>query len=171
MKLHYVIGDALEPIQKPAFITHCNNDEGGWGRGFVVAISKKWSEPEMIYRNWYKTSKTLDPTVSTFKLGNIQLVPVEDDIHVINMIAQHSTVWIDGVPPIRYDALEMGLKRVQEIAAKLKGTVHMPRIGADLAGGDWNIIEKIILKTMRVDTYVYTLESQKDRWPTEYEGV
>jgi hypothetical protein len=47
----------------------------------------------------------------------------------------------------------------------------MPRLGAVLSGGSWNLIENIIKKTMTVETYIYTLESQKDRWPTKYENV
>jgi hypothetical protein len=39
-------------------------------------------------------------------LGMVQLVPVEKNIRVANMIAQRNTVAKDGVPPIRYDALD-----------------------------------------------------------------
>ena len=47
----------------------------------------------------------------------------------------------------------------------------MPRIGCVLAGGSWDLIEAIIKKVMTVDTYVYTIAEQKDRWPTQYEDV
>ena len=33
-------------------IAHVCNDVGGWGSGFVVARSAKWSKPEAAYRRW-----------------------------------------------------------------------------------------------------------------------
>jgi hypothetical protein len=31
-------------------IAHVCNDRGGWGKGFVMAISQRWPQPEMEYR-------------------------------------------------------------------------------------------------------------------------
>lgn len=166
MNLHYLIGDATEPIRRPAILPHCCNNEGGWGRGYVLALSKKWPEPEKAYRNWYATK------TPPFELGKVQLVRVTPDIQVANIIGQEGTRWAGKVPPIRYQAIEAGLRDVYRAAVEMNSfapcTVHLPRIGAVLAGGEWPIIEKIIKAVMTVDTYVYTLESQKDRWPTEY---
>ena len=179
MNLHYIIGDATEPVKRPAMICHCCNDEGGWGRGFVLALSKKWPTPEAAYREWFRLTKALMPDVLLLQLGNVQFVHVAKDIEVVNIIGQHGTQWNGKIPPIRYDAIEKGLKEVyaraiepSSMASGVKDyTVHMPRIGAVLAGGNWPTIEKIILSTMTVDTYVYTLESQRDRWPTKYETI
>ena len=45
-------------------------------------------------------------------------------------------------------------------------SIHMPRIGCGLAGGDWKTIENIIQRTFvdiaNVDVYVYDLKEQKD---------
>lgn len=50
-KLHFLKGDATQPQAKGnKIITHVCNDLGGWGKGFVVAISKRWPEPEIEYR-------------------------------------------------------------------------------------------------------------------------
>ncbi|XXU05921.1 hypothetical protein WMF40_38440 [Sorangium sp. So ce854] len=49
--IDYRTGDATEPAGAgPRIICHVCNDIGGWGRGFVVALSKKWPEPEARYR-------------------------------------------------------------------------------------------------------------------------
>src|SRR4029077_8760714 len=30
------------------------NDAGGWGKGFVIAVSRRWPEPERRYRAWHR---------------------------------------------------------------------------------------------------------------------
>lgn len=43
----YITGDATRPQDQGAkIIVHICNDIGGWGKGFVVAISRRWPEPE-----------------------------------------------------------------------------------------------------------------------------
>lgn len=164
-QLHYLIGDATDPIYKPAIITHVCNSVGAWGAGFVIALSRKNKDPEKAYRRWYYENK------ESFVLGAIQLIPFSEDVMVANMIAQKGIQWEGKIPPIRYDALEQCLSSVYKYAKGYGYTVAMPRIGADLAGGSWGRVEAIIKKTMTVDTYVYTLESQKDKWPTLYENI
>lgn len=44
--IEYVRGDATTPLGKgPKVIAHVRNDLGGWGKGFVLAISRRWPEP------------------------------------------------------------------------------------------------------------------------------
>ncbi len=51
----YLQGDATSPQAKgPKVIAHICNDLGGWGKGFVVAISRRWPEPEREYRAWHR---------------------------------------------------------------------------------------------------------------------
>jgi hypothetical protein len=45
-KINYLKGDATFPEAKGTkIICHICNDLGAWGKGFVLAISKRWSEP------------------------------------------------------------------------------------------------------------------------------
>ncbi|MBM7418211.1 MULTISPECIES: hypothetical protein [Chryseobacterium] len=40
-------GDATNPqTEGNKIITHICNDIGGWGKGFVLAISNRWKNPE-----------------------------------------------------------------------------------------------------------------------------
>ena len=51
----YIKGDATCPQAKGTkLIVHICNDLGGWGKGFVVAISKRWPKPEEAYREWHR---------------------------------------------------------------------------------------------------------------------
>jgi O-acetyl-ADP-ribose deacetylase (regulator of RNase III) len=79
-----------------------------------------------------------------FELGQVQFVPVAEQLWVANLIGQHDVRPQAGVPPVRYEAIREGLKRVATFAHEAGATVHMPRIGAGLAGGQWEIISSII---------------------------
>ena len=143
--MNYQQGDATDPQGKELkLIAHICNDVGGWGAGFVLALSKRWRDPEESYYLWYKHRD-----LNNFALGEIQTVQVELDTYVVNMVAQHDIVAdATGVPPIRYDALKSCLEKLADEAAVLNASVHMPKIGAGLAGGDWNKIEALIDETI-----------------------
>lgn len=159
MPLRYTTGDATRPTgEGPKVICHVCNDIGGWGAGFVVALSKRWPQPEQRYRAWHSGRSEGD---GAFTLGAVQFVPVGPDLTVANMIAQRGIRrGASGAPPLRYDAVRTALGRVADFALKNSASVHMPRIGAGLAGGDWAHIEKIIddeLGRRTVDATVYDL--------------
>jgi O-acetyl-ADP-ribose deacetylase (regulator of RNase III) len=165
--LHYLIGDATEPTQKPALICHVCNDKGRWGSGFVVAVSKKNDAPQKLYESWHKECG------GDLPLGSVQTAPYTEGCTVANMVGQHDTKPINGEPPIRYKALRQALKSVYHYAGQNNLTVHMPRIGAQRSGGDWVKIQKIIKEEMGdIETYVYTLSNEVNKWPkTEYEQI
>ena len=143
MQIKYTKGDATKPIGEGNKITvHVCNDIGGWGKGFVMAISKRWKTPEEAYRKWYASD-------DFFQLGEVQYIRVEENLWIANLIGQHRIRKDeDGNAPIRYRAIESGLKKVVEKAQELKASIHMPRIGCGLAGGKWEIIEPIIQNTL-----------------------
>ncbi|EAE7269967.1 TPA: macro domain-containing protein [Listeria monocytogenes] len=148
-------GDATNPMAKGnTIIAHICNDVGGWGKGFVLAISRKWEEPEKAYRKWYKDK-------NDFKLGEVQLIPVTDYISICNMIGQKGTKTGSKGVPIRYEAVESCLEKLSEIAKEQQASIHMPRIGCGLAGGKWEIIEPIIRKTLianDIEVYIYDFD-------------
>lgn len=151
--IQYIKGDATSPEgSENKIIVHICNDIGGWGKGFVVAISKKWTAPEKQYREWFKCK-------NDFELGKVQFVQVEEDLWVANLIGQHKINKDEnGGAPIRYNAIEEGLKTVSDFAKTNNASVHMPRIGCGLAGGKWEKIEPIILKTLsscNIEVVVY----------------
>lgn len=138
--IEYVVGDATAPKGSgPQIIAHVCNDAGGWGKGFVVAISRRWPAPEAAFRSWYRERAT-----NGFALGAVQLVPVTGDLYVANMIGQRGYRPSPGGPPVRYQAIETALGTLGEKARELGAAVHMPRIGCGLAGGRWELIEPLI---------------------------
>jgi len=147
MQIRYIKGDATSPQAKGIkIIAHICNDLGGWGKGFVLAISKRWKEPELEYRKWHR-----EKAKNNFALGNIQIVQVEKYVYVANMIGQRGMKTGSHGVPIRYEAVYECLKKLAGIARKQNASVHMPRIGCGLAGGKWNKIEPIIENTLIVE--------------------
>jgi O-acetyl-ADP-ribose deacetylase (regulator of RNase III) len=152
LKISYTYGDATNPIANThKVIVHVCNDIGLWGAGFVLSLSKKWQEPESAYRQWHKSG-------FDFCLGNVQFVTVENDITVVNLIGQKGIKRTKlQLPPVRYEAIESGLLKVAQFAAMENASLHMPRIGCGLAGGDWEIIEKIIERTLLANNLTVTI--------------
>lgn len=148
--INYVIGDATEPVESTTlrFVAHINNDVGAWGAGFVLAVSEKWPFVKNDYIKWADGELFRE-----FKLGEVQLVYVGKNTYVFNMVAQGGPQW----PPCNYEALEKCLKKVNDDVSKVNGSVHMPRIGVGIGGGDWGTVEAIIHKVMTVPVYVYDL--------------
>nr|BFE65328.1 macro domain-containing protein [Dactylosporangium thailandense] len=154
--LSYVQGDATSPqAAGPKIIAHVCNDLGGWGKGFVVAVSRRWPEPERDYRAWHRERARND-----FGLGAVRVVQVRPDTWVANMIGQHGMRTGSKGPPIRYDAVDRCLDALAGHAGRLGASVHMPRIGAGLAGGRWERIEPLIIARLcdrDIPTTVYDL--------------
>ena len=140
-------GDATKPVSEgKKVIAHICNDIGKWGRGFVMAVSKKWPHIRDEYIAWYKDG---------FDLGQVQFVEADKDIWVANMIGQHG-IRRNAVVPICYESVKSCLQKVAEFAISREASVHMPKIGCGLAGGSWDKIQPIIQDTMeRVDVTIY----------------
>lgn len=172
----YLKGDATVPQKNSGVrvIAHICNDAGGWGRGFVVALHNRWKRPRERFKAWYAVDNNLP-------LGEIQIVSVETDnilnrTFVANMIAQHNFKTKENPVPLDYKALAECLtkldnwtghyiKTINKMAMPHKldpkeFTIHMPRIGCGLAGGDWNEVEKILKDTINFDIFVYDLEKK-----------
>ena len=152
--IQYLQGDATQPqTNGPAIIAHVCNDAGLWGRGFVLAVSRRWRGPETVYRRWFKALKAADDA-----LGATQLIHVSRRLYVYNMVAQHGIRQAGGPPPIRYPVLRDCLGKLRSNAEQMGATVHMPRIGCGLAGGDWTKVEPLIqseLSNHGIHVFVY----------------
>ncbi|MEU2109568.1 macro domain-containing protein [Streptomyces sp. NPDC019507] len=136
----YVRGDATAPHGKGVkLIAHVCNDLGGWGKGFVVAVSRRWPEPEKAYRRWHRERAGND-----FGLGAVQFVRVGPYVWVANMVGQRGMRPGSKGVPVRYEAIDTALGAVAAKAAELGASVHMPRIGCGLAGGTWSRVEPLV---------------------------
>jgi O-acetyl-ADP-ribose deacetylase (regulator of RNase III) len=150
LSIQYVIGDATRPQGDGLkVIAHVVNNLGGWGAGFVVALSRRWKRPELEYRAWFEKH---GPEKFAGLLGATQLVPVEEDVWVANIIGQHGLRrGDDGEPPVRYAAIARGFEHIADYAKAYPDrrlSVHAPRLGCGLAGGSWEEIEPLLHRNL-----------------------
>lgn len=173
--IKYLVGDAtkLEGRRGNVILAQGCNDEAKWGSGFVLAVSKKWPMAERAYRTWPKShpDKPIhrEADGGCFSLGSVQFVAVESPIgkpgqesyqrpflFVANMITQRGIKAINGSPPVRYYAIAKALTIVAAQARLFNASVHMPKVGCGLAGGDWNVVEYIVEQVLEgIDVFVY----------------
>jgi O-acetyl-ADP-ribose deacetylase (regulator of RNase III) len=155
--INYVKGDATNPSGSGfKVICHICNDIGAWGRGFVMALSKKWPQLKPEYQQFINSYKVLKQN----PLGQVQFIGVGNNTAVCNMIAQHGLISMDNPQPIKYFPLEKCLEQVgfYYYATNPPTSIHMPRIGCGLAGGKWELIEPIIqdkLCKLGLEVFVY----------------
>lgn len=159
MKLKYIEGDLFN--SNPRVILHGCNIRGAFGSGFAGVIKNKFPEAANAYYSAYKKN--------TLFLGSV--LWVETNGVLIGNCMTQPTYGRDGNRHIDYDAFKSCMKQVNEIAKEGIpdsdfedgfSEVSMPMIGADLGGGDWNILGKIISDNLTdVNPTIFVLPGRK----------
>jgi O-acetyl-ADP-ribose deacetylase (regulator of RNase III) len=166
-RIEYVTGDATQPRGTGLrIITHVVNDRtANWGGGFARTLRDVHPAAQDGFRRWARESK------ANLSLGSVHFAHVEDDLVVATMVAQRGYGSSRGAR-LRYDALNTALRTVAAYAAEHQAVVHMPRIGAGMAGGDWRVIEELVATTLvahDVEVIVYSLPGDDWRRPGRWE--
>lgn len=181
--LRIVEGDATEPQttqeKEIVIIPHVCNNLGAWGKGFVLALSKKWEEPEKIYRefidsNEYDKDNAFHSVMEQNMLGKMCYAKINNFLVIANMIAQNGTKSEDNPTPIKYLALADAMKEVyayiemEKMQTSNPVVIHCPKFGGDLAGGNWNFILELIREIwlengIDVVVYEFVPADMKDR--------
>lgn len=134
--LQYVTGDATAPVgQGRKLLAHVSTMRADGTKASSRRSLPGGANRKRRARRWFHTPSR-PPGASA--LGAVHFVEVAPDLIVANMIAQHSFYTDEqGLPPIRYEALRQALRKVRLQAQMQNASVHAPRLGAGLAGGDW----------------------------------
>jgi O-acetyl-ADP-ribose deacetylase (regulator of RNase III) len=156
VKIEYIKGDLLaspEPL-----IVHGCNAKGAYASGFAGAVRAKHA---FAYDAYMNTNKEIG-----LKLGTINWA--EDDNLIIGNAITQANYGRDGKLYVSYEAVRAVMRIVN--AAGSEGIpygrfrhgydrVAMPKIGAGLAGGDWDTIAGIIEEELTsVLPVVYVLD-------------
>lgn len=150
-----VHGDATCPdVKGNKIIAHVCNDIGVFGAGFALAVAMKWPDARQVYIDKHRC---LLQAGSMLKLGDVIYYDHAPDLCIAHMISQAGVCSRTNPVPLKYDALEECLADVNKRAECKEASVHMPKIGAGLAGGDWNRIQELINKHITVPCFVYVL--------------
>lgn len=148
--IKYLKGDATDPIKSTdiKIIAHICNDIGRWGKGFVVPLGKKYPKAKREYLSKKR-----------YILGDIDIIEIDNSIKIANMVAQRGIGYSKRVR-VQYDDLRFCFCQLKDYIVNLKSStsIHMPRIGCGLGGGEWSTIENIIKEELDgLDVYVYDL--------------
>ena len=147
-QLRIVEGDVTNP-QKTSkneivMIVHCCNNKNVWGAGFTSALSKKWKEPEQVYRAFCENNKKFPI------LGKVCYAKIDNHLVIANMIGQDGTVSETNPIPVKYWALANAMKEVVGYIDMIQSqtsnpiVIHACKFGSDLAQGNFDFILELI---------------------------
>ena len=164
-------GDLIALAMEGEFdvITHGCNCLSNMGAGIAPQMAKAFYVDRFEMEQWGPTIQKLgNIDYETFVLGEAAIWPLKDSfknnknepvLTVVNSYTQfrYGKNHTDGVSkPLDYEALTLCMRKINNL---FKGKhIGLPKIGAGLAGGDWNRIKKIIqteLKDMKVSVVIY----------------
>lgn len=150
-----MIGDMLEKVSS-GFIIHGCNAQGVMGSGIAKAVKSYYPEAYTKYMQVHESTG--------LRLGDIIPVKVTDKLFIVNCITQEY-FGKDGRRYVSYDAIDWCAKKVNWLAAysakyDIEPIIHTPLIGAGLGGGDWGIIEMILLRTIKHKMLIWALTEE-----------
>lgn len=137
--IEYQKGDLLAVTE--GVIAHGCNCLGVMGSGVALAVKNKYPRAYKEYLGTLRQYKEVDIS----PLGKCQLVFIEGDLVVANLFTQYSVATYPGEVVVDYQAIRSAFSYLKYYTYEV---INIPKIGAGLAGGDWNIIEQIINEEM-----------------------
>lgn len=148
-----VEGDLLSASR--GFIIHGCNDKGIMGSGVAAGVKARHPDAFLMYRSAFETGK--------LKLGTCTFYQVHADLWIVNAVTQT----LGTADPLSLPALEQCFERTlnfmmaYEVARGTSVTAPLPllfpMIGAGRAGGDWNVISKLINRRLAAAAADYSV--------------
>lgn len=144
----YIKGDLLSV--KTGIIAHGCNAQGVMGSGVAKAVRAKYPDAYSSYRTFCKNEEDKSRLV-----GRTSWYNPNHKLFIANCITQNFFGG-DGALYVDYEGLAECMLHLNYVNAGL--SIHMPKIGCGLGGGDWNVVSKIIEdKIKSVPVFVYEL--------------
>jgi len=145
--IKYVKGDLFEA--KEDIIAHGCNCRGGFGSGVAYTMAMKYPKVRELYLEKYDEEG--------WALGDVQYVHTVSGKIIANCATQDRFL-PRGVCHADYDAITVAMVRLKVYAKNRGLSVAIPKIGAGLAGGDWDTVEGILNEVFSdYDVTVYCL--------------
>jgi len=156
--IKYIQGNLLDALKDNEIqaIAHGCNCTDGFGSGIAKQIARRYPHVKNAYHEYVSVHNAfLSPKQL---LGKCLYVATTDGL-IVNMFTQEN-YGTDGKVYCSYEAIETGFSKLKEICKD--STIGIPKIGAGLGGGEWNIIEAIINKVFDGrEIFVYLLPEKK----------
>lgn len=144
MKIRYVKGDMIammkdpEVLKIPTLFVHGCNCHTAMGSGIAAGIAMNFPDAPIVDAHFQRLFKT-NGQVDIGMLGQYSWTPLKYDSRLINLYTQY----FPG-RDLRLDALENGFIQLAEDFGYEGYRLIFPKIGAGVAGGDWDIISQVI---------------------------
>lgn len=137
MSIIYEIGDIINSQEN--IIAHGCNAQRKMASGVAKALRNKW--PEATWKPYSEAPKlSMGSTIPGITRCGEKII--------FNCITQEMYGY-DGKKYVSYDAIHDCFSTINDLEISEYGTcIAIPRIGAGLGGGSWEVIEKIILSTV-----------------------
>lgn len=118
-------------------IVHGCNAQGKMGSGFAKDLRARYPAAYEEYKSVHDSTG--------LKLGSTVYHIVNDNLVIANAITQKYYGY-DGEKYVSYDAIDTVFKDMNEFIAQTGRVTHLhfPKLGAELGGGHWEVIEEII---------------------------
>ena len=149
--IRHIIGDLVRDAHEYEVIGHGCNCFVKMGAGIAPQIKDKFPEAYEVDCATIKGDRN--------KLGTITYTVIQNTPVIVNLYSQYGFARQHGEVALDYKALRSSLKAMK---GKFSGkTMALPWIGAGLAGGDWDVILRIIEEEMRGE-YVTVVQWEGD---------
>lgn len=169
-----VDGDLISLARKGMFdvISHGCNCFSTMGAGIAPQMAKAFGCDKFEMETWGRTIEKLGCIdYKTFVLGKFVMWSLSDannkdgdkELTVVNSYTQFSTWSGKDKPALDYEALTLCMRKIN-YAFKGKH-IGLPKIGAGLAGGNWERIKEII-QTELIDCEITVVNFKSDEIPT-----
>lgn len=133
-------------------IIHGCNAQGRMGSGFAKELRARFPGAYDEYKKQYESTG--------LQLGkNVYYLPHDENTLIVNAITQKYYGY-DGKKYVSYDAIDDCMIELNTLLSGMDGNIqiHFPKIGADLGGGNWEVIKSIIETRVIFGTkHLYTL--------------
>ena len=153
----YIKGSILDAPQK--YIAHGVNCQNVMGSGVARVLFEKYPTVKSAYHEQMEYDLGLYEHSSSL-LGDYHLVEQIDGKIIVNMLTQDYYGY-DGSKYVSCDGIQKAFECFAEsYGAGIPGaSIAIPKIGCGLAGGNWDIVSRIIDDATGddLDVYVYYL--------------
>jgi len=146
--LHYKIGNILENV-RTGTILHSVNTLGVMGAGVAKGIKDLYPK---TYRQYQELCSEFDHTKLLGKYYTSTEINPEGSLDIINAFGQRN---VGGTKPVSYDAIDSIFRELYSYEEDPIPELHTVKIGAGLGGGNWKVIEQIILEHLPNECNVY----------------
>ena len=150
-------GDLIELAKEGKFdvIVHGCNCFHTMGSGIAKQIKEEFPEAYEVDKLTYRGDLNKLGTYSSVYCQRSGL-----DFHIVNAYTQYN---YGSGKQVNYDAVREVFKQIKEDFTGLR--IAYPAIGAGLAGGDWNIISKIIDEELEDEDHTFVQYEKKRTKP------